>query len=192
MKSSLFLTHSCDCPCILPCYNESPFDQKLVRPLAQSEGHHAPRLIDELVPGLATMVDEIVVPKCPALKPVENVWQYGSVMMVTVAGTTRRVDMCQPTRGRRVQRLRRSPRGAGSSLRYCRPAGSGLRPCLTSGKTTLETLENHRKAPVTSPIQMRFEVKRSFRRRVRTVYSALARAGNSRRRTSINALAHAR
>jgi hypothetical protein len=31
------------------------------------------------------MVDEIVVPKCPALNPVENVWQYGSVMMVTVA-----------------------------------------------------------------------------------------------------------
>jgi hypothetical protein len=29
--------------------------------LAQSEGHDAPRLIDELVPGLATMVDEIVV-----------------------------------------------------------------------------------------------------------------------------------
>ena len=30
-------------------------------PLAQSEGHDAPRLIDELVPSLATVVDEIVV-----------------------------------------------------------------------------------------------------------------------------------
>jgi UDPglucose 6-dehydrogenase len=34
---------------------------ELVRPLTQSDGHDAPRLIDELVPGLATMVDEIVV-----------------------------------------------------------------------------------------------------------------------------------
>ena len=34
---------------------------ELVRPLAQSDGHDAPRLIDELVPGFATMVDEIVV-----------------------------------------------------------------------------------------------------------------------------------
>jgi hypothetical protein len=34
---------------------------ELVGPLAQSDGHDAPRLIDELVPGLATMVDEIVV-----------------------------------------------------------------------------------------------------------------------------------
>src|SRR5262249_46565302 len=32
-----------------------------VRPLAQSDRHDAPRLIDELVAGLATMVDELVV-----------------------------------------------------------------------------------------------------------------------------------
>jgi hypothetical protein len=30
-------------------------------PLAQSEGHDAPRLIDQLVPSLAAVVDEIVV-----------------------------------------------------------------------------------------------------------------------------------
>jgi hypothetical protein len=32
-----------------------------VRPLAQSDGHDAPGLIDELVPSVAAMVDEIVV-----------------------------------------------------------------------------------------------------------------------------------
>jgi hypothetical protein len=32
-----------------------------VRPLAQSDGHDAPGLIDELIPGRAAMVDEIVV-----------------------------------------------------------------------------------------------------------------------------------
>jgi hypothetical protein len=32
-----------------------------VRPLAQSDGHDAPGLIEELVPGLTAMVDEIVV-----------------------------------------------------------------------------------------------------------------------------------
>ncbi len=32
-----------------------------MRPLTQSDGHDAPGLIDELVAGLATMVDEIVV-----------------------------------------------------------------------------------------------------------------------------------
>ena len=32
-----------------------------MRPLAQSEGHDPPRLVDELVPCLAAMVDEIVV-----------------------------------------------------------------------------------------------------------------------------------
>ena len=32
-----------------------------MRPLAQSDGHDAPGLIDELVPSLAAMVDEIVV-----------------------------------------------------------------------------------------------------------------------------------
>jgi hypothetical protein len=32
-----------------------------VRPLAQSDGHDAPWLIDELVPGRTAMVDEIVV-----------------------------------------------------------------------------------------------------------------------------------
>jgi|SRR5215510_2178910 hypothetical protein len=32
-----------------------------MRPLAQSNGHDAPRLIDQLVPGFAAMVDEIVV-----------------------------------------------------------------------------------------------------------------------------------
>src|SRR5262249_11944268 len=34
---------------------------ELVRPLTQSGGHDAPRSIDELVPGLATMVDKTVV-----------------------------------------------------------------------------------------------------------------------------------
>jgi hypothetical protein len=29
--------------------------------LAQSDGHHAPWLIDEPVPGIAAMVDEVVV-----------------------------------------------------------------------------------------------------------------------------------
>ena len=32
-----------------------------MRPLAQSDGHDAPGLVDELVPSLATMIDEIVV-----------------------------------------------------------------------------------------------------------------------------------
>ena len=32
-----------------------------MRPLAQSDGHDAPGLIDELVPSLAAVVDEIVV-----------------------------------------------------------------------------------------------------------------------------------
>jgi hypothetical protein len=32
-----------------------------VRPLAQSDGHDAPGLVDELVPSLAAMIDEIVV-----------------------------------------------------------------------------------------------------------------------------------
>ena len=32
-----------------------------MRPLAQSDGHDAPGLIDELVPGRTTVVDEIVV-----------------------------------------------------------------------------------------------------------------------------------
>ena len=32
-----------------------------MRPLAQSDGHDAPRLVDELVPGLAAVVDEIIV-----------------------------------------------------------------------------------------------------------------------------------
>ena len=32
-----------------------------MRPLAQSDGHDAPRLVDELVPSIAAMVDEIVV-----------------------------------------------------------------------------------------------------------------------------------
>jgi hypothetical protein len=32
-----------------------------VRPLAQSDGHYAPGLIDELVPRRTAMVDEIVV-----------------------------------------------------------------------------------------------------------------------------------
>ena len=32
-----------------------------MRPLAQSNGHDAPGLIDELVPSLATVVDEIIV-----------------------------------------------------------------------------------------------------------------------------------
>ena len=32
-----------------------------MRPLAQSDGHDAPRLVDELVPCLAAVIDEIVV-----------------------------------------------------------------------------------------------------------------------------------
>ena len=32
-----------------------------MRPLAQSERHDAPGLIDELVPGLAAVIDEIVI-----------------------------------------------------------------------------------------------------------------------------------
>jgi hypothetical protein len=32
-----------------------------VRPVAQSDGHDPPRLVDELVPSLTAMVDEIVV-----------------------------------------------------------------------------------------------------------------------------------
>ena len=32
-----------------------------MRPLAQSDGHDAPRLIGELVPSLTAMVDEIIV-----------------------------------------------------------------------------------------------------------------------------------
>ena len=30
-------------------------------PIAQSEGHDAPRLIDELVPGVAAVIDDVVV-----------------------------------------------------------------------------------------------------------------------------------
>ena len=32
-----------------------------MRPLAQSDGHDAPRLVDELVPCLTAMADEIIV-----------------------------------------------------------------------------------------------------------------------------------
>ena len=32
-----------------------------MRPLAQSDGHDAPRLVDELVPCLAAVIDEIIV-----------------------------------------------------------------------------------------------------------------------------------
>ena len=32
-----------------------------MRPFSVSDGHYFPRLIDELVPGVATVVDEVVV-----------------------------------------------------------------------------------------------------------------------------------
>jgi hypothetical protein len=32
-----------------------------MRPIAQCDGHDAPRLIDELVPGVAAMVEDVVV-----------------------------------------------------------------------------------------------------------------------------------
>jgi len=61
--------------------------------------------------------------------------------MVMLAGTTRRVDMWPAGLVDQEGQAwaagcngpRRSPQGAGSSLRYCRPAGSGLRPCPASG-----------------------------------------------------------
>jgi hypothetical protein len=41
--------------------NSNRNEAEPVRPLAQSDGHDAPWLIDELVPGRTAMVDEIVV-----------------------------------------------------------------------------------------------------------------------------------
>src|SRR5256885_7856707 len=83
-------------------------------PLAQSDGHDAPRLVDELVPCRTTMVDEIVVGfedavgepvvahELPDVLDRVELWALrrqhngGSTMMVMLAGTRRRVDKCQP------------------------------------------------------------------------------------------------
>ena len=77
--------------------------------MAQSDRHDAPWLIDELVPSLAAMVDEIVVGFEDAVgEPVvahelPDVFDRvelgdfgGRAMMVMLGGTVRCVDMCQP------------------------------------------------------------------------------------------------
>jgi len=43
-----------------PSYTKSHLSEPM-RPLAQSDGHDAPRLVDELVPGITAVVDEIVI-----------------------------------------------------------------------------------------------------------------------------------
>ena len=78
--------------------------------LAQSDGHDAPGLIDQVVPSLAAMIDEIVVGFEDAVgKPVVAhelpdildrielgaFWRH-RMMMVMLAGTRRRADKCQP------------------------------------------------------------------------------------------------
>jgi hypothetical protein len=77
--------------------------------LAQSDGHDAPGLIDQVVPSLAAMIDEIVVGfEDAAGKPVvahelpdildriELGAFWRQRMMVMLAGTRRRADKCQP------------------------------------------------------------------------------------------------
>ena len=77
--------------------------------MAYSEGHDAPRLIDELIPCLAAVIDEIVVSCKNAVgEPVvahelPDVFHWvelggfrGMARMVMLGGMTRRVDMCQP------------------------------------------------------------------------------------------------
>ena len=77
--------------------------------MAQSNGHDAPGLIDQLVPSVAAMVDEIVVGFEDSVREpvvahelpdifdrIELGAFGGSAMMVMFAGTMRRADKCQP------------------------------------------------------------------------------------------------
>ena len=77
--------------------------------MAQSDGHDAPRLIDELVPRRTTMVDEIVVGfedavgqpvvahELPDVLDRVELWALRRQQNDgELAGTRRRVDKCQP------------------------------------------------------------------------------------------------
>ena len=78
-------------------------------PLAQSNGHNAPGLIDELVPRLAAMIDEIfvgfedMVEKPVVTQDLPDVLDRIELRAFRrqgdngdVGGTMRRVDRCQP------------------------------------------------------------------------------------------------
>ena len=80
-----------------------------MRPLAQSDGHDAPWLIDELVPCLTAVVDEIVVGvktrlesqlsrmNCQTFSTGLSSGDFGGMAMIVMfGGTIRCVDMCQP------------------------------------------------------------------------------------------------
>jgi hypothetical protein len=47
-------------------------------PLAHADGHYAPRLIDEIVPGEAAVVDDVVIGFEDAVRIVQpEVWKFG-------------------------------------------------------------------------------------------------------------------
>ena len=77
-------------------------------PLAQSDGHDFPWLIEEIVPNTAAVIDEIFVGlkmrfhsqlsrmNCQFSTGLSLGDFGGSATMVTLGGTTTFVDMCQP------------------------------------------------------------------------------------------------
>jgi hypothetical protein len=77
--------------------------------MAQSDGHNPPRLVDELVPCLAAVVDEIIVGfedaigepivahECQTFSTGLSSGHFGGrAMMVMLAGTTSLADRCHP------------------------------------------------------------------------------------------------
>ena len=78
-----------------------------MRPLAQSDGHDFPRAVDEGIPSIAAVIDDIVVgfedavrePVVAHVLPdnrVESGHFDGSGIMVMLAGTANLADRCHP------------------------------------------------------------------------------------------------
>ena len=109
-----------------------------MRPIAQSDGHDAPGLIDELVPGVAAVVDDVVVGFEDAVREpvvahelpdVLDGVQFGAFrrqrQMVMLAGTTSAWTGASPPDRAGARRARRARRSAAISAR-CRFIASVL------------------------------------------------------------------